>query len=103
MARPKKYADSAARQAAYRARNNVIEARLSNRTVATLDKLASELDVPRTEVINSLVQFALLNRNWHTLGLFGKRLDRAANDAAPDAAGEPAAGESTGAQRCLPL
>lgn len=103
MARPKKYADNAARQAAHRARNNVIEARLSNRTVLTLDKLASELDVPRTEVINSLVQFALLNRNWHTLGLFGKRLDRVIADEERGAANDAAAEDAKGAQGCLPL
>jgi hypothetical protein len=32
--------------------------------------------VSKAEVLNSLVKFALLNRNWLTLGLFGKMLPR---------------------------
>lgn len=76
MARPKKYATAAERQKAYRSRpaHVIVEARVVPETAATLDKLAHEFDVPRTEVINSLINYALLNRNWFTLGLFGKRL-----------------------------
>lgn len=77
MGRPRKYADDAARQAAYRDRYAVIDARLERETVETLDKIAKYLDVPRTEVIASLLKFALLNRNWLQLGLFGKRLPHA--------------------------
>lgn len=79
MGRPKKHATPAARQAAYRQRYVTVEARLVPETAATLDELASTFDVPRTEVVNSLINFALLNRNWFTLGLFGKRLPRAEN------------------------
>lgn len=74
MARPKKYATPAEKQAAYRARYEIIEVRLVKETAATITELAETLDVPRTEVLNSLINFALLNRNWFTLGLFGKRL-----------------------------
>lgn len=74
MGRPRLYKNDAERQAAHRERNTVVDARFSAATLATLDELAKQFDVPRTEVINSLVTFALLNRNWHTLGLFGKRL-----------------------------
>lgn len=77
MGRPKKYANAAERQAAYRARNMVIDCRLPEHTVATLDDLATTFDVSRNEVVNSVINFALLNRNWKTLGLFGKRLTRA--------------------------
>lgn len=72
--RPKKYASAAERQKAYRNRYVIVEARVIPETAATLDKLAQLLDVPRTEVLNSMINFALLNHNWHTLGLFGKRL-----------------------------
>lgn len=80
MGRPKKYADAAERQAAYRQRYEVITIRLERETVETLDRLAKYLDVPRTEVVASLVKFALLNRNWFLLGLFGKRLPHAHYD-----------------------
>lgn len=79
MARPKKYASPAERQKAYRERYVTVEARLVPETAETLDRLAEALDVPRTEVINSLINYALLNRNWFTLGLFGKRLPYAKN------------------------
>lgn len=74
MGRPRKYATASERQAAYRNRYAVVNARVTKETADTLDKLADQLDVPRTEVINSMIIYALLNRNWHTLGLFGKRL-----------------------------
>lgn len=74
MARPRKYTSAAEKQAAFRQRYVTVEARLIPETAATLDELALKFDVPRTEVINSLINYALLNRNWHALGLFGKRL-----------------------------
>lgn len=74
MGRPRKYANAAEKQAAYRARYAVVEARLVPETVETLDRIAEALDAPRTEVVNSMINYALLNRNWFTLGLFGKRL-----------------------------
>jgi len=74
--RPKKYASSAERQAAYRARWPVIEVRLPPQQAKTLDKLAKYFDVPRTEVAYSLINFALLNRTWFIEGLFGKSLPR---------------------------
>lgn len=74
MGRPRKYASAAEKQAAYRNRYTIVEARLVPETAETLDRIAEALDVPRTEVVNSMINFALLNRNWFTLGLFGKRL-----------------------------
>lgn len=74
VGRPRKYSNDAERQRAYRSRYVLVEARVIPETAATLDKLAKVLDVPRTEVLNSLINYALLNRNWFTLGLFGKRL-----------------------------
>lgn len=77
MGRPRKFATAAERQAAYRDRYGIRQIRLRKETLATIDDIASQLDVPSTEVIASLVNFALLNYNWRTLGLFGKRLPHA--------------------------
>lgn len=79
MARPSKYASAAERQAAYRERYEVIDIRVTKETGETLKQLAAHLDTSRNELVNSLIIFALLNRNWATLGLFGKRLPYAKN------------------------
>ena len=83
MARPKKYANAAEKQAAYRERYAVVSVRLRPETVDTLDRVATETAETRNEVINSVLMFGLLNRNWLTLGLFGKRLPHA-NPIDPD-------------------
>lgn len=75
--RPRKYASDAEKQAAYRARYAVVSLRLEQETADTLKRIAEYLDVPVTEVGASLIKFALLNRNWMQLGLFGKRLPTA--------------------------
>jgi len=77
MGRPRKYADDAAKQAAYRERYAVIETRLEHETAETLQKIADYLGTSRNEVIASIIKFGLLNRNWLQLGLFGKRLPHA--------------------------
>jgi len=74
MGRPRIYATDAQRQKAYRTRYAVGNYRVTLETQATLEAIAREFDAPVTEVVNSLIQFALLNRNWFVLGLFGKRL-----------------------------
>ena len=68
--RPKKYATAADKQAAYRARYAVIEIRLETETADTLARIAEAWDVPRTEVVNNILKFGLLNRNWFTEGRF---------------------------------
>lgn len=77
MARPRKYATAAEKQAAFRERYAVRQIRLRKETMATIDDIAAQLDVPSTELIASLINYALLNYNWRTLGLFGKRLPHA--------------------------
>lgn len=77
MGRPRKYASDAEKQAAYRERYAVVSLRLEQETADTLKRIAEYLDVPITEVGASLIKFALLNRNWMQLGLFGKRLPTA--------------------------
>lgn len=79
MARPSKYANAAERQAAYRERYEVIDIRVTKETGETLKALAAHLDTSRNELVNSMLIFALLNRNWAVLGLFGKRLPYAKN------------------------
>ena len=79
MGRPRKYATAAERQAAYRDRYATPTIRVLKETDANVQDIARELDVPATEVYNSLINFALLNRNWRALGLFGKMLPRASN------------------------
>lgn len=74
MARPKLHGSAAERQAAYRQRWAVRSLRLETETNETIERIAREYDVPPNEVINSLIKFALLNRDWHKLGLFGKPL-----------------------------
>lgn len=75
--RPKKYASAAERQAAYRARYAVIELRLEPQTVETLDRIGEALDISRNEVVNQILKFGLLNRNWFTEGRFTKWLPHA--------------------------
>jgi len=84
MARPRKYSTDSERQAAYRDRYAVRQIRLTKETMATIDDIAAQLDHPSTEVIASLINFALLNYNWRTLGLFGKRLPYAKNPIGDD-------------------
>lgn len=77
LGRPRKWASPAERQAAYRTRHYVSEFRVAPHTGATIEALAQALDATRVEVVNSLINYALLNRDWFKLGLFGKRLVRA--------------------------
>lgn len=79
MARPKKYATAAEKQAAYRSRYAVIDVRVKTETLETLDALSEAMDMPRTEVVNQLLQFALANRAWHTAPRFTSMLPRLKN------------------------
>jgi predicted transcriptional regulator len=69
MGRPRIYASDAERQAAHRARHAITEVRLDGEMVDTLDRIAAQLDVKRTVVIESMLKYALLNRDW-TRSLF---------------------------------
>ncbi len=76
MGRPRKYANDAEKMRAYREAWAVRSYRLEKETDATIKRLAEFTDASESEVVDSLIKFALLNRNWFTLGLFGKRLPR---------------------------
>ena len=71
MPRPQIHKTPAERQAAYRARTKPVN--LTNRQAETVDEIAAQLDTSRNEIVHSMIQFALMNRNWKQLGLFGTR------------------------------
>lgn len=77
MGRPRKYANDAEKQAAFRERYATLSVRVEPVTKASIERLAKEQGWPVSEYVNSMLKFALLNRNWQTLGFFGKPLPRA--------------------------
>lgn len=66
--RPKIYASPAERQAVYKKNRHVRSVALG-KYAQTIDSIAKELDRPASEVIESLLRFALVNRNWKMTGL----------------------------------
>ena len=71
--RPPVHASAAARKAAYRADKARIDYTDKQAIAATLDEIAAELDCSKNELMQSLVRFALTNRNWKQVGLYGAR------------------------------
>ena len=74
MGRPRKHADDAAKMAAFRARWRVLSVRLQKDTADTIDRLCEFTDESQSEVVSSLLKFALTNRAWFTVGLYGRRM-----------------------------
>ena len=72
--RPRKYSSDAERQAAFRARNVMVEFRAENKTADTLNKIADEIDVSRSDLVLSMVKFALTNHDWARFGLTHKTI-----------------------------
>lgn len=72
--RPRKYASAAEREAAFRQRWARKTFTMDPEVAKTIERLSVAADESESTVLHSLVTFALLNRNWFTLGLFGKRL-----------------------------
>jgi len=72
--RPRKYASDSERQAAFRARNVMVEFRAENKTADTLNKIADEIDVSRSDLVLSMVKFALTNHDWARFGLTHKTI-----------------------------
>lgn len=79
MPRAKQYATAAEKQAAFRARYVMVDLRMKRETADVIDSLCEALDLPRTEVLNQLIQFALANRAWHTAPRFTSLLPRKEN------------------------
>lgn len=72
--RPRKYASAAARQAAYRARNEMLEFRAEPHTAETLTRIADTIDVSRSDLLLSMVKYALANHDWARFGLTHKTI-----------------------------
>jgi hypothetical protein len=72
--RPRKYASDAERQAAYRSRYPMLEFRAEPNTTETLTRIAETLDINRSELLLSMVKFALANHDWARFGLTHKTL-----------------------------
>jgi hypothetical protein len=73
--RPATHASAAARKAAYRANKARIDFTDKPAIAATIDEIAAALDCSKNELMQSLVRFALANRNWTQTGLFGSRMN----------------------------
>lgn len=71
--RPAKHSNAAARKAAYRADKARIDFTDKPAIAATIDEIAAELDCSKNELMQSFVRFALTNRNWRQVGLYGAR------------------------------
>lgn len=69
------HASAAARKAAYRAGKARIDFTDKPAIAATLAEIAADLDCSKNELMQSLVRFALTNRNWKQVGLYGSRRD----------------------------
>lgn len=78
--RPRKYESDAERQAAFRRRYATVSTRVSFETAETLERISSETLVPRAELINQMILFALTNRNWYTDPRFVRALTDQATD-----------------------
>lgn len=67
------HASAAARKAAYRADKARIDFTDKPEIASTLSEIAADLDCSKNELLQSLVRFALTNRNWKQVGLYGAR------------------------------
>jgi hypothetical protein len=67
------HASAAARKAAYRADKARIDFTDKPEIASTLAEIAADLDCSKNELLQSLVRFALTNRNWKQVGLYGAR------------------------------
>lgn len=68
VGRPKLYESDTERKATHRKRRNVRSVALGPCADA-IDSIAEELGRPASEVIDSFLRFALMNRNWKVTGL----------------------------------
>lgn len=65
MARPRKYASAAERQAAYRDRWAILETRLPRKTLETIERLAAARDESRAQFVYNLIMRALTAWTWY--------------------------------------
>lgn len=71
--RPRLHASDSQRVAKFRSAKVRVEVLLPLETGARLSDIASSLDCSRNELLISLVRFALTNRDWRRLGLWGEK------------------------------
>jgi len=74
--RPRKYASDAEWQAAFRNRASMLEFRADEKTAEKLTEIATTLDISRSDLLLSMVKFALTNHQWARFGLTHKTLPR---------------------------
>lgn len=67
------HANDAARVRAHRAKLARLDVTIKPEIAETLAQISGELDCSRNELVNSLIRFALTNRNWKQVGLYGAR------------------------------
>jgi hypothetical protein len=80
MGRPRKYANEAEKQAAFRNRYPTVSVRVEQRTKETLAMMSQHYDESEAEIVNAALKYFFLNYAWQTSPLFGKRLPRANPD-----------------------
>ncbi len=71
--RPARHADDAARVRAHRAKLARLDVSIKPEIAETIGEIAGDLDCSRNELLNSLIRFALTNRNWKQVGLYGSK------------------------------
>lgn len=67
------HADAAARVRAHRATKARIDYSDDPKIAQTIGEIADQLGCSRNEVMQSLTRFALTNRNWKQVGLYGSK------------------------------
>lgn len=67
------HADAAARVRAHRARLARLDVTIKPEIADTIAQISDVLACSRNELVNSLIRFALTNRNWQQVGLYGSK------------------------------
>ena len=67
------HANGSARVAAHRAKQARLDYTDEPAIALTIGDIARALDQSKQDVMRSLVRFALTNRNWKQLGLYGRK------------------------------
>ena len=71
--RPALRANGAARVRAHRAQQARLDVTFKPEIADTIKQISGELDCLANELLNSLIRFALTNRNWRQVGLYGSK------------------------------
>lgn len=64
---------AAARVRAHRAKLSRLDIAIKPEIADTIAQISEMLDCSRNELLNSLIRFALTNRNWKQVGLYGAK------------------------------